>query len=108
MEAAKKTVLAKARKATAPIKVDLLTNGKQKPPALEKHPKAKERQLTNGSSKMTQMSGTKMAPRTVATAQVGRRAVTKTNTEVNRLSTSKVWPLPTNEVLNMGYMRMLT
>ena len=100
--------LAKARKATVPIKVNLLTNGKERPPALEKRPKAKERHLTNGSSKKTLMNGTKMAPRMVVTAQVGRRAATKTNTEVNRLSTSKVWPLPTKEVLNMVYMRMLT
>ena len=100
--------LAKARKATVPIKVNLLTNGKERPPALERRPKAKERHLTNGSSKKTLMNGTKMAPRMVVTAQVGRRAATKTSIEVNRLSTSKVLPPLTNEVPNMEYTRMLT
>ena len=99
--------LAKARKATVPTKVNLLTNGKERPPALEKRPKAKERHLTNGSSKKTQMNGTKMAPRMVVTAQVGRRAVTKTSFEANRPSKSKVLPPLTNEVPNMEYTRML-
>ena len=57
---------------------------------------------------MSQMIGTKMAPKMAATAQFGRRELTKNNTEVNMLSTFKVWPLPTKEVLSMVYMRMLS
>ena len=49
-----------------------------------------------------------MAPRMAATAQVGRRELTKTNTEVNMLSTFKVWPPPTKEELTLVYIRMLS
>ena len=106
LEAAKKMVLAKARKATAPIKASMPTNGKQMVPTLGKYPKAKGKQLTNGSSKTGQMIGTKTAPKMAVTAQDGRMEPTKNNTKANMLTTFKVWVLPTKEELILVYMRM--
>ena len=100
LEVAKQTLLTKAKKATATKRESMLTNGNLMDPALGKHPKEKEKQLTNGTSKIPPMNGlmTK-APRMEVVALAGNSKPTKITTKANRLSKSMVLARPTKELL---------
>ena len=88
------------KKTTATKKESMLTNCNLMHPALGKHPKEKEKQLTNGTSKIPPMNGlmTK-APRMEVVALAGNSKPTKNNTKANRLSKSMELARPTKELL---------
>ena len=100
MEVAKQTLLTKAKKAMATKKESMLTNGNLMDPALGKHPKEKEKQLTNGTSKIPPMNGlmTK-APRMEVVALAGNSKPTKNTTKASKLSKSKELVRPFKERL---------
>ena len=100
LEVAKQTLLTKAKKATATKKESMLTNGNLMDPALGKHPKEKEKQLTNGTSKIPPMNGllTK-APRMEVVALAGNSKPTKNTTKASKLSKSKELVRPFKERL---------
>ena len=98
MEVARQILLTKAKKVMATKKESMQTNGNLMHPALGKQPKEKEKQLTNGSSKMPPMNGTlTKEPRIEAVVLVGNRMPSKDNTKVNKLSRSMELARPTKE-----------
>ena len=100
LEVAKQTLLTKAKKAMATKKESMLTNCNLMHPALGKQPKEKEKQVTNGSSKMPPMNGilTK-AQKMEAVVLGGNRTPTKDTTKAIKLSRSRELARPTKEQL---------